>query len=29
VEFLQDWLVKHIKGTDHRYGPHLRSHNIS
>jgi hemerythrin len=29
VEFLQDWLVKHIKGTDHRYGPHLRSYNIS
>jgi hemerythrin len=29
VEFLQDWLVKHIKGTDRRYGDHLRSYQIS
>jgi hemerythrin len=28
IEFLQDWLVQHIKGTDSRYGAHLRSHGI-
>jgi len=28
IEFLQDWLVKHIKGTDNRYGAHLRSKGI-
>ena len=28
IEFLQDWLVTHIKGTDSRYGAHLRSHGI-
>ena len=28
IEFLQDWLVKHIKGTDNRYGRHLRSGGI-
>ncbi|HBG06813.1 MAG: chemotaxis protein [Geobacteraceae bacterium GWC2_58_44] len=29
IEFLQEWLVKHIKGTDNRYGAHLRKNNIS
>jgi hemerythrin len=29
VEFLNDWLVKHIQGTDQRYRSHLRSHGIS
>jgi hemerythrin len=28
IQFLQDWLVKHIKGADHRYGAHLRSKGI-
>jgi hemerythrin len=28
IEFLQEWLVKHIKGTDNRYGAHLRSKGI-
>jgi len=28
IEFLNDWLVKHIKGTDNRYGAHLRSGGI-
>jgi len=29
IEFLQDWLVQHIKGTDNRYGAHLRKNHIS
>jgi methyl-accepting chemotaxis protein/hemerythrin len=29
IEFLQEWLVKHIKGTDNRYGAHLKKHNIN
>ena len=29
IEFLQEWLVKHIKGTDSRYGVHLLSHKIT
>lgn len=29
IEFLQEWLVKHIKGTDSRYGAHLHKHNIN
>ena len=28
IQFLQDWLVKHIKGTDNRYGTHLRKAGI-
>lgn len=28
IEFLQDWLIKHIKGTDMRYAPHLKKHGI-
>jgi methyl-accepting chemotaxis protein/hemerythrin len=23
IEFLQDWLINHIKGVDKKYGPHL------
>jgi hemerythrin len=28
IEFLQDWLIKHIKGTDMRYTPHLKKNGI-
>ncbi|HBA87015.1 MAG TPA: chemotaxis protein [Geobacter sp.] len=28
IEFLQNWLVKHIKGTDNRYGTHLRKAGV-
>jgi len=28
IEFLQEWLIKHIKGTDKRYSAHLKKHNI-
>ena len=28
IEFLQDWLIKHIKGTDMRYAPHLKKNGI-
>jgi methyl-accepting chemotaxis protein/hemerythrin len=28
IEFLQEWLVKHIKGTDNRYGKHLLKHGV-
>ncbi len=28
IDFLQDWLIKHIKGTDMRYAPHLKKHGI-
>ncbi len=29
IEFLQDWLINHIKGVDKKYGPHLIKHGIS
>jgi methyl-accepting chemotaxis protein/hemerythrin len=29
IEFLQEWLVKHIKGTDNRYGDHLLKHKVA
>jgi methyl-accepting chemotaxis protein/hemerythrin len=29
VDFLNDWLIKHIKGTDKRYGAHLKSHGVN
>jgi methyl-accepting chemotaxis protein/hemerythrin len=28
IEFLQDWLTKHIKGTDMRYAPHFKKNGI-
>ncbi len=29
IEFLQDWLINHIKGVDKQYGPHFIKHGIS
>ena len=29
ITFLQDWLTKHIKGTDKRYGPHLKKNGVT
>ncbi|MDD2853622.1 MAG: bacteriohemerythrin [Desulfuromonadaceae bacterium] len=28
INFLQDWLINHIKGVDQRYGPHLNKNGI-
>ncbi|MDD2366617.1 MAG: bacteriohemerythrin [Desulfuromonadaceae bacterium] len=28
INFLQDWLINHIKGVDKRYGPHLNQNGI-
>jgi hemerythrin len=28
VTFLSDWLVKHIKGSDKRYGPYLNERGV-
>jgi len=28
IEFLQDWLINHIKGVDKRYGAYLNKHGI-
>ena len=28
IEFLQDWLINHIKGVDRGYGPHFIKHGI-
>jgi len=28
IEFLQGWLINHIKGEDQRYAPHLIKHGI-
>ena len=28
INFLQDWLINHIKGVDKKYGPHLNKNGI-
>ena len=28
IEFLQDWLINHIKGVDKNYGPYLNKHGV-
>jgi hemerythrin len=28
MEFLKDWLVKHILGSDKKYGPFLNAHGV-
>jgi hemerythrin-like metal-binding protein len=29
INFLSDWLIKHIQGEDSKYGPHLNSKGIN
>ena len=29
MEFLKDWLIKHIKGTDKKYSSYLQSKGVS
>ena len=29
MEFLKDWLIKHIKGSDKQYGPFLQSNGVT
>jgi hemerythrin len=29
MSFLKDWLTKHIKGIDKKYGPHLNSKGVA
>jgi hemerythrin len=29
MDFLKNWLIKHIRGTDMKYSAHLREHGIS
>jgi len=28
MNFLKDWLMNHIQGSDKKYGPYLNSHGI-
>jgi len=28
INFLNDWLINHIKGVDMRYGPHLNKSGV-
>jgi len=28
IDFLQNWLVSHIKGVDKKYGPHMKEHGV-
>ena len=28
ITFLENWLIKHIKGTDKKYGPHLNKNGV-
>ncbi len=28
MDFLKDWLVRHIQGSDQKYGPHLNANGV-